>query len=221
MSGNTKHPATVLIIDDHPMVRVGLRQLINAAPDLSVCAEAADEQEALHCLKTYTPDLVVLDLSLTKSSGLKLIKRLHTWSPGLKVLVASMHDEFLFAERALRAGAMGYLHKREAADKVVEALRLIIKGKVYLSPRMTEQLLLQDIGDTPSALGESPISKLSDRELEVFEFIGRGLGTAQIAEQLHLSIKTIETHRAHIKKKLNLASSNDLIRRALQWTMEA
>lgn len=219
MTANDHTPASVLIVDDHPVVRAGLRHLLEGDASLRVCCEAEDAREALRLLKLTTPDLMIVDLSLSHGSGLKLIKRIRSWNPAIKILVVSMYDEFLFAERVLHAGAMGYLHKREAADKVLEAVHQILRGKVYLSPPVINHLLLQDVGGATAQLAASPISKLSNRELEVFELIGQGQGTTQIAEQLHLSVKTVETHRAHIKKKLNRASSNDLMRKAVQWAM--
>lgn len=200
-------------------MRTGLRQLISAEPDLQVCGEAADIPQALEAFREGAPDLVVLDLSLSNGNGLKLIRRLTARNPEVSVLVVSMHDEQLFAERALRAGAMGYVHKRDAADKVVAAIHEILKGKVYLS-RDVDRRSLEEAANLPTARS-SPIASLSDRELEIFELIGRGLGTADIAERLHVSVKTVETHRAHIKKKLNLSSSGELVRTAIHWLMEA
>lgn len=216
----TRQAVKVLLVDDHPLVRAGLRQLICQEPDLSVCGEAANATEALERFKADTPAVVVLDLSLSNGNGLKLIKRLRTWNPTTRILVVSMHDEQLFAERALQAGANGYVHKRDAAEKVIEAIHQVVKGKVYLSSPVIDQRLLQNMGH-PVAFESPSIAALSDRELEVFELIGRGLGTADIARNLNLSIKTVETHRAHIKKKLNLTSSSELVRKAIHWLMDA
>lgn len=214
-----KAAAPILIVDDHPLVRAGLRQLIADEPDLVVCGEAASVKEAIKLLDSCTPAVAIVDISLTDGSGLDLIKRIHARAPGIRILVASMHDESLFAERALRAGATGYINKQEAAAKVVEALRHVLRGKIYLSQKMTE-ILLRNATGVRERQATSSIESLSNRELEVFELIGRGLGTCNIAEKLNLSIKTIETHRANIKKKLGLATGNELAMRAMQWTLE-
>jgi DNA-binding NarL/FixJ family response regulator len=208
-----------MIVDDHPLVRAGLRQLIADEPDLVVCSEAASAHEAVKLLDSCTPALAIVDISLADGSGLELIKRIHARNPEIRILVASMHDESLFAERALRAGAMGYINKQEAAARVIDALRQVLRGKIYVSQKMTENLLRNATGsrDTQTT---SPIQRLSNRELEVFELIGRGLSTCKIAEKLHLSIKTIETHRANIKKKLGLETGNELALRAMQWSLE-
>lgn len=211
--------AKVLIVDDHPLVRRGLAELISKEPDLQVSGEAAGASEALGQLTSNRPNLVIIDLSLQEGSGLDLIKQIKAMDDGIKVLVSSMHDESLFAERSIRAGASGYIHKEEATEKVIEAIRYVLKGKVYLSEDMSERILHQFAGieELPP---EGSISKLSNRELEVFELIGSGLSTRQIAEKLHRSIKTIETYRESIKQKLNLRTSNELIRHAVQWELE-
>jgi DNA-binding NarL/FixJ family response regulator len=214
-SGKTR----ILIVDDHPIVRQGLTLLIANEPDLEVCGEAADSGEAVRQLTASRPDLIVVDISLHSGNGIELIKQIRSRDPNVKMLVSSMHDESLFAERALRAGAMGYINKAEATDKVVEAIRQVIRGKIYLSPRMTERMLCRAIG-TEESLDHSPIDSLSDRELEVFELIGQGLTTRQIANKLHLSPKTVETYRENIKSKLNLANATELTRHAVQWTLE-
>lgn len=213
-------PVQVLIVDDHPLVRAGLRQLVMDEPDLEVCGETANMHDAIQLVKEDPPDLAIVDIALSDGSGLELIKRIHAVAPAVRILVASMYDESVFAERAMRAGAMGYLNKQEAAENVIKAARRILGGKVYLSPQMTDHMVLQGISGTPHKPDGSPISCLSDREVEVFSLIGRGLGTAQIAARLRLSVKTIETHRAHIKKKLNLQSANELTMRAVQWALE-
>ena len=217
---HARQPVRILIVDDHPVVRAGLRQLITDEPDFKVCGEAANMHEAVRMVKETTPDLTIVDLSLPDGSGLGLIRRMHTLAPAVRVLVASMHDESVYAERALRAGAMGYINKQEAAENVINAIRRILAGKLYLSPQMTDQLVMQRIAGTAQNPDNSPLSSLSDREVEVFELIGHGLSTAQIAKKLSLSVKTIETHRAHIKKKLNLQSANELTIRAVQWALE-
>ena len=218
-SPSTPSVAKVLIVDDHPLVRRGLAELISKEPDLQVSGEAAGAAEALGQLTSNRPNLVIIDLSLQEGSGLDLIKQIKAMDDSIKVLVSSMHDESLFAERSIRAGASGYIHKEEATEKVIEAIRYVLKGKVYLSEDMSERILHQFAGieELPP---EGSISKLSNRELEVFELIGSGLSTRQIAEKLHRSIKTIETYRESIKQKLNLRTSNELIRHAVQWELE-
>lgn len=210
----------MLIVDDHALVRLGLAQLISLEPDLEVCGDASGAGEALRKVDALRPDLVILDISLQEGSGIELTKSLKVRYPGVKVLVASMHDESLFAERALRAGALGYINKQEATDKVVEAIRQVLDGQIYLSPDMTNHLL-QRLGNRRDSPLERPsLETLSDREWQIFELIGRGLPTRRIAEQLDLSIKTIETHREHIKEKLNLANGAELMRHAVQWVLE-
>lgn len=206
----------ILIVDDHPIVRQGFAQLINQEPDLTVCAEVDTGARAFDAAGTATPDLAVVDIALPGASGLELIKNIKAAYPELRVLVLSMHDETLYAERALRAGAQGYIMKQEATDKVLEAIRRVLAGDVYLSEQMSARLLhhLVGVGPLPSA---SPIERLSDRELEVFRLIGQGHSTRQIAEQLNLGVKTVETYRAHIMEKLNLQNATELVQRAFQW----
>lgn len=212
-------PARIFVVDDHPLVRRGLRQLIEDEPDLMVCCESGSIAETLQSIEHCIPDLLIIDISLPDGNGLDLVKRLLARDPGIRILVSSMHDEELFAQRALRAGAKGYLNKQEAAERVLDAVRQILKGKMYVSQRMTERLL-QDVAANAPRSSRSPIERLSDRELEVFELIGRGQGASEIANKLNLSVKTIETHRANIKRKLNLASANELTRSAVQWSLE-
>jgi len=213
------HRVSVLIVDDHPLVRSGLHELIKHEPDLEVCCEAASLQEAVQFLGHHSPDVAILDISLPDGNGLDLIKRLRIRNPDTRILVLSMHDETLLAERALRAGALGYINKEEAAENIVSAIRQILKGKTWMSQRMTEHLLRAGAPGTSESF-TSPVDCLSDRELEVFELIGRGLGTGDIAGKLHLSVKTIETHRANIKKKLYINSGSELTRRAMQWSLD-
>lgn len=209
----------IMIVDDHPLVRTGFRQLIESEPDLVVSYEAANMAQAMHQIKHNKPDLAIVDLSLPDGNGLELIKRIHARYPDTPVLVSSMHDEDLFADRALRAGARGYINKQEAGDQVIVALRQVLAGKIYLSQHMSERLAHEPSGKSTDST-QSPIEHLSDRELEVFELIGHGMATGEIAERLHLSVKTIETHRANIKSKLGLSSAGELTRRAVQWTIE-
>ena len=211
--------AKIMIVDDHPIVRQGLAQLIANEPGLEVCAEAADAGEALNKLAESRPDLIIVDISLNSGNGIELIKQIKSRDEHVRMLVSSMHDESLFAERALRAGAQGYINKAETTDKVFDAIHQVLQGKIYLSPRMTDRMLCRAIGSEEHLTG-SPIDTLSDRELEVFELIGQGLTTRQIAAKLHLSPKTVETYRENIKSKLNLNNATELTRHAVQWTLE-
>ena len=213
-------PSRILIVDDHALVRVGLTQLISHEPDMEVCGDAADEDEGLQRVAQTRPHLVVVDISLKHGNGLELIKRLKIAHPDVKVLVSSMHDESLFAERALHAGALGYINKQDSPEKVIEAIRKVLDGQVYLSAEMTDHLLHRLGSRTHDSLDRPSVENLSDREWEVFELIGRGHSTRQIAERLHRSIKTIETHREHIKEKLRLGNGTELTRHAVQWVLE-
>ena len=206
----------ILIVDDHPLVRTGLAQLIGDCPDLEVCGEAGDMAEALRQIDALDPDLAIIDLSLAGGSGLDLIEHIKARGRDILMLVASMHDETLYAERVLAAGARGYINKQEAQERIVHAIRHVLGGKVYLSEKMTERLIS---GMVDSAGEKRNIESLSNRELQVFEMIGRGIATGQIAYQLNLSVKTIETHQAHIKKKLGLETAHELTQRAIRWVM--
>ena len=207
----------ILIVDDHPLVRSGFAQLIGDCPDLEVCGEAGDMAEALDQIEAARPDLAIIDLSLAGGSGLDLIERIKSQDKDILMLVASMHDETLYAERVLAAGARGYINKQEAQDSIIRAIRQVLAGRVYLSQQMTDRLLSGMVDVT----GEKrDIDSLSNRELQVFELIGQGVSTSRIAEQLNLSTKTIETHQAHIKKKLGLSSAHQLTQRAIRWVME-
>jgi DNA-binding NarL/FixJ family response regulator len=211
----------ILIVDDHPLVRAGLMGLIQAEPDLAVCGETGTFSGALELFRETGPALVSVDLSLAEGSGLELIGRLTAPPSRTRVLVCSMHEESLFAQRALHAGALGYISKEEVTSHVIEAIRRVLAGKVYLSGRMTERLLQSAVrgGCCPQAASFS-LQDLSNRELEVLGLIGRGLSASRIAEQLHLSVKTIEAHRAKIKQKLNLTCGSELTRYAVQWILE-
>jgi DNA-binding NarL/FixJ family response regulator len=198
-------------------VRAGFAQLIGDCPDLEVCGEAADMAEALRQIDATRPDLAIIDLSLAGGSGLDLIERIKSRDKNILMLVASMHDETLYAERVLAAGARGYINKQEAQDSIIRAIRQVLSGRVYLSQHMTDRLLNSMV----DANGDRrDIDSLSNRELQVFELIGEGVATGQIAEQLNLSVKTIETHQAHIKKKLGLGSAHELTQRAIRWVMD-
>src|SRR5580704_11212632 len=213
------HRARILIVDDHPLVRSGLRLLIDCEPDLTVCGEAANVTDALRLVESEKPDLLIVDLSLKESSGLELIKRIKSKNADVKMLVSSMFEESLYAERVLSAGALGYVHKQEGMERVIEAIRCVLSGRVWLSTAMSDRMLRRMTASQPVA-AESPVHALSDRELEVFEQIGRGRSTKDIARQLHLSIKTVETHREKIKAKLDLKSASELSRAAVQWILE-
>jgi DNA-binding NarL/FixJ family response regulator len=206
----------IVIVDDHPIVRQGLAELINHEDDFIVCGQAEDSHEAMATIRAKQPDLVVVDISLKQTSGMELIKDIKAQYPNLAVLALSMHDESLYAERALRAGAKGYIMKAEATENVVSAIRKVMTGQIYVSDRMAAKMVRKLVGGGPE-VGVSAIERLSDRELEVFSLIGQGYGTRQIAERLHLSVKTIETYRAHIKEKLNLADASELLQYAIQW----
>ncbi len=214
-----RRPYRVVIVDDHPVVRLGLRQLLENEPDLELCGEAEGAAEALSVIEETRPDLVVIDISLKNGSGLSLVKQITAQDRTIKTLVSSMHDEALFAERALRAGAMGYINKEEAIDQMVSAMRRVLAGSIYLSPGMTDRVL-QSIARGELEGGKVTLEQLSDRELEVFELIGKGLTTRQAADHLNLSVKTIETYRENIKTKLNLENNNELICRAAQWIVD-
>jgi DNA-binding NarL/FixJ family response regulator len=207
----------VLVVDDHPIVRQGLVQMIGRELDMAVCGEAETAYDALKVMAATSPDVAIVDLSLKGTSGLELLKDIKVRYPKLPVLVLSMYDESMYAERALRAGARGYMMKEEASEKVLTAIRSLLAGQVYLSEAMAARLLnLAVAGRTND--GASPTERLSDRELEVFRLIGQGYGNNDIARQLHLSPKTVETYRAHIKEKLNLTSSTELLQHAIKWT---
>ncbi len=218
MPGRTdlRSKRTVLIVDDHPIVRQGLAQLINQEKDLEVCGQAEDAHEAMQAIHQLNPDMVIVDISLKDTSGMELIKDLKIQHPDLPVLTLSMHDEAVYGERALRAGARGYVMKQEATGKVVTAIRRVLAGEVYVSEGMAAKMVSKLVGGG-TRTASSPADSLSDRELEVFRMVGEGFGTREMAEKLHLSIKTVETYRAHIKDKLGLQDANELLRTAIQW----
>jgi DNA-binding NarL/FixJ family response regulator len=205
----------IFLVDDHPLVREWLTQLIDQQPDLTVCGEASSAPAAVAALGSARADLAIVDLSLEDSTGLDLIKSLQRLSPAVPVLVLSMHDESLYAERVFRAGARGYVNKRESAQQVVDAVRRVLDGKLYVSEKAAEILAAQtQRGRTPDV---PPIERLSDRELEVFEKLGQGIGTRQIAEDFSVSIKTVQAYCARIKEKLNVGSATELLREAVRW----
>ncbi len=209
-------PKQLLIVDDHPMMRDGLAALIGAQPDLAVCAQVADAREAMQAIETLRPDLVLMDISLPGKSGLEAIKDLQALAPGLAVLVLSMHDESLYAERVLRAGARGYVMKQEGGKRIMEAIRAVLAGKVAVSEKMSARIMDAFTGHRAQR-DTTPVTGLSDREFEVFQLVGRGRSTKEIAEQLHLSPKTVEVHRVNIKAKLKLATSPELVHYAVRW----
>lgn len=209
----------VLVVDDHPFMRRGLAQTINDQPGMQVCGEAGNVGEALELMEVSHPHLAVIDISLGGASGIDLIKAIRERWPETRILVSSMHDETLFAERSLRAGALGYVDKGAPPDAFVAALKRVNSGQVYLSERMTGRMLNHALTDRPGDV-RSPIDKLSNRELQVFEMIGKGMVSKQIAAQLGLSPKTVETHREHIKSKLNLVNASELTQHAVQWVLE-
>ena len=206
----------ILVVDDHPMVREGIARLVDNEQDLMICGQADDAPEALKAISETKPDIVVVDVSLKSSSGIELMKSIKAQYPKLPVLVLSMHNEALYAERALRAGAMGYIMKQEASENLLIAIRRVLGGQIYISDNVSKRLIRQ-LARGRADIGTSSVDNLSDRELEVFHMIGLGCGTSQIAEKLYLSIKTIETYRTHIKKKLNLTDSRELLQYAIQW----
>lgn len=208
----------VLLVDDHPIVRQGLAFLIEREPDLEVCGEAEGAHSAFRAIATLRPDIVILDISLNGRDGLDVLKEIRMKTASLPVLVLSMHDESIYAERAMRAGANGYVMKQEATERVLVALRRILRGDIYLSDRLTSAMLQQYVRGT-SAPKKSPLLNLTDRELEVFRLIGEGYATRRIAEELNLSVKTIESYQGHIKEKLALRNARELVQHAIEWNV--
>jgi DNA-binding NarL/FixJ family response regulator len=217
MKTGSKSKQGILIVDDHPMMREGLAQLIEHESDLCVAGQADNAAQALQAIGTLLPDLALVDILLPDKNGIELIKDLQTLHPQLPVLVVSMHDETLYAERVLRAGARGYIMKQEGGKKLMQAIRHVLHGQIYVSERMSAKILEIFSGRRAESV-KSAVECLSDREFEVFQLIGQGQGTRQIAEHLHLSIKTVEVHRANIKRKLELKNATDLVRYAVRWT---
>lgn len=214
---NPQHKKKVLLVDDHPIVRRGLVELINQEADLTVCAEMGTEAEAMTAVSQLKPDIAMVDISLGGGSGLELTKNLHQLYPKLPILVLSMHDETLYAERALRAGALGYVMKQESPDVLLHAIRKVLANERCLSDKMMSRLLAEMMqGDKVEAV-RGGVAHLSDRELEVFERVGRGLPTREIAAVLHISVKTVETHYTRIKVKLGIQTGTELKQRAMHW----
>ncbi len=207
----------IVLVDDHPVMRKGLVLTLDAEMDLSVIGQMSSAEEAMEEVERLEPDLVIIDISLPGMSGMELVKHLQARMPDLRTLVVSRHDESLYAERSIRAGARGYIMKLEAGDVIVKAVRHVMDGGIYVSDEINERLLLSMAAGGRERISQSPLEVLSDRELEVFELTGRGTGTRDIAERLHLSVKTVESYRARIKKKLNLESATELMQHAVQW----
>jgi DNA-binding NarL/FixJ family response regulator len=205
----------IFLVDDHPLVREWLTNLINQQPDLKVCGEAENAPAALTAIPAARAELAMVDLNLANSSGIELIKDLKDLHPGVPVLVLSMHDESLYAERVFRAGARGYVNKRETANKVIEAIRRVLDGKLYIGEKTAE--ILAGRAMRGQAADRSAIEMLSDRELQVFDKLGQGIGTRQIAEDFHVSVKTVQEYCARIKEKLNLNNATELLREAVRW----
>jgi DNA-binding NarL/FixJ family response regulator len=210
----------VLIVDDHPAVREALAIRISRLNDLEVCGEAANIDEALQLVESARPHVAIIDIVLKSGDGLELIKRIKARNDKVRMLVWSMYGEHLYAERALRAGAMGYITKEEATDKIIEAIRQVLAGRIYVSEPLREKLLARTVGQHVEPPAESPTNLLTDRELAVFRLIGRGATTGAIASQLGLSVHTIETYRERIKTKLGFKSGAELTRESIQWVLE-
>jgi DNA-binding NarL/FixJ family response regulator len=209
----------IFVVDDHPMIREGLAAQLASKPEFSLCGEAEDVAEAIAGIAGANPDLVIVDISLKSGNGIDLVKRLKAKHPSLFILVWSMHPESLFAERALRAGAQGYVNKGQSASQIIDAISAVLAGKTYLSDDMHEKVIGRLIGRAPDPAALS-VEKLTDRELEAFELLGHGLTTRQVAARMHVSHKTIETYRARIKDKLGLANAVELVQHAVQWVLE-
>jgi DNA-binding NarL/FixJ family response regulator len=208
---------TVAIVDDHPLVREGLAARIASQPDMEVCGEAADIESALELVVSKRPSLVIVDIALKDGHGIDLIKRIVGAGVNTRMLVVSAYDESFFAERALRAGALGYINKQELQGKVVEAMRTVLRGDRYLSATMAQRLIAQAIG---SKVAHGGTETLTDREMQIFQLIGRGKSTREIARELNVSVHTIDSHREHIRTKLDLRTGTELIQRAVQWHIE-
>jgi DNA-binding NarL/FixJ family response regulator len=219
MSCKKKKRARILIVDDHPAVREALAIRIGRQRDLEVCGETADTDEALRLIAETQPDLAVIDISLKGGNGIDLIKRIKGHNDRVGILVWSMHSDLFYAERALRAGALGYINKDQATDKIVEAIRRVLEGRIYLSDAVADRLLYRATVAGRQETTRTPVEALADRELEVFLLIGQGVKTADIAKRLHLSIKTVETYRDRIRQKLALSDGTELVHYATQWVL--
>ena len=211
-----KPKTKVFLVDDHPLVREWLTNLIHQQPDLLICGEAESASQALEGITSLKPDVAIVDISLKGTSGIELIKNLKALRPPVAIIVLSMHDESLYAERALRAGARGYIMKRETAKRIIAAIRHVLEGKLYVSERLTN-LFAEKFVDGQASMVSSPIEQLSDRELEVFQLYGQGYETRQISESLDISMKTVQAYCARIKEKLKLTNATELLREAIHW----
>jgi DNA-binding NarL/FixJ family response regulator len=211
-----QNPTRVLLVDDHPLVRERLAEIINREADLKVCGEAEERHQALEAIKASQPDLVIVDITLKDSNGLELIKDIHSRWPKRRILVVSMHEEALYAERVIRAGARGYITKQEATRNILMAIRRVLAGDIYLNAKSANHIINR-LAHSPSVLSSNPAELLADRELQVFELTGRGLNTRQIAERLHIGFKTVETYRARIREKLGLKTPSDFLQLAIAW----
>jgi DNA-binding NarL/FixJ family response regulator len=209
----------VLLVDDHPLVREGLSLRVSGQPDLEICGEAASADEALAIVKAQSPDLAIIDIQLVNSSGIELVKEIAARFPRVKMLVVSAYDDSLYAERALRAGALGYINKRHCQEKILEAIRAVLAGRRYVSDDITQRLVNLAVGGGDPTLAD-PVQQLSDRELEVFQLIGQGLKSSAIANRLFLSVHTIDSHREKIRHKLGLKNGTELMQRAVQWVLD-
>jgi DNA-binding NarL/FixJ family response regulator len=210
------HQNKILLVDDHPLVREWLANLINEQPDLQVCGEADNAPQALELISALKPDVAIVDISLEDGSGIELIKNIKAASSGVATIVLSMHDEALYAERALRAGARGYIMKREATKKILLGIHSVLNGKLYVSEKISTRMAEKFVEGHSAAI-ESPVQQLSDRELEVFQLFGRGYTTRQIAEHLRIGFKTVQAYCARIKEKFNLTNVTELLREAIRW----
>ena len=216
-AATAKARTRILLVDDHPLVRERLAEIINREPDLTVCGEAEDRHEALAAIPAKRPGLVIVDLTLKNSDGLELIKDIRSRRPKLRMLVVSMHDESLYAERVIRAGALGYITKQEASRNILVAIRRVLEGIIYLNEKIASHIISRLVAH-PGAVATTSAELLSDRELKVFDLIGQGQNTSEIAARLHVAVKTVETYRARIREKLKLENGSDLLQSAISWT---
>lgn len=217
MAGKTNSKRRVMLVDDHPLLRRGLAQLINQEDDLIICGEAEDVVGALKMVEQIQPDVAVVDIALPDGNGIDLIKDLKIRVPKLRVLVLSMHDESFYAERVLRAGARGYITKGEPSSKVIDGIRALLEDRLFVSEALSSQMLSKFVGGVKTGASQYAVDQLTDREFEVLDMIGRGTQTREIAELLHLSVKTIDAHRENIKRKLKLADASELLKYAIKW----
>lgn len=213
---SNQHKKRIILVDDHPILRKGMQDIINAELDFEVVGQFESAEQMINDYEKLDPDLVIIDISLPGMNGVELVKHLYARDPDLKNMVVSRHDESLYAERVLRAGAKGYIMKHEASDIIIKAIRKVLNGRIYVSDEISEKMLLNMATGNKDAI-ESPMEVLSDRELEVFELTGKGNSTRHIADKLHLSVKTVESYRARIKTKLNLENATELMRHAVKW----